>query len=69
LCEWRFLLLLTSTLLGCQINDYAGHAAGDNALAHSSRIEQSVRELAVPRAGLPITISIGLTQAPWAKPL
>jgi diguanylate cyclase (GGDEF)-like protein len=83
------------------INDYAGHAAGDNALrdvvaaisrclrpndllgrfggdefllifphtsysnAHnlSTRIEASVRELAVPRAGLPITISIGLTQA------
>jgi diguanylate cyclase (GGDEF)-like protein len=83
------------------INDYAGHAAGDNALRDvvaaisrclrandllgrfggdefllifpytsysnaltlSSRIEQSVRELAVPRAGLPITISIGLTQA------
>jgi diguanylate cyclase (GGDEF)-like protein len=83
------------------INDYAGHAAGDDALrdvvsaiserlrAHdllgrfggdefllifprtstvealtvTSRIEQSVRELSVPRAGLSVTISIGLTQA------
>lgn len=83
------------------INDRAGHAAGDSALrdvvsaisgrlraydfigrfggdefllifphtscsdAHtvSSRIEQSVRGLSVPGAGLPLTISIGLTQA------
>src|SRR3984885_4281136 len=29
----------------------------------SSRIEQSVRELSIPHAGLPLTISIGLTQA------
>ena len=29
----------------------------------SSRIEQSVRELSIPHAGLPLTINIGLTQA------
>jgi diguanylate cyclase (GGDEF)-like protein len=34
-----------------------------DAFVVSSRIEQSVRELSVPRAGLPLTISIGLTQA------
>jgi diguanylate cyclase (GGDEF)-like protein len=83
------------------INDYAGHAAGDTALRdvvsaisgrlhvydfvgrfggdefllvfpHTSypdalgvcsRIEQSVRELSVRGAGLPLTISTGLTQA------
>jgi diguanylate cyclase (GGDEF)-like protein len=83
------------------INDQAGHAAGDSALrdvvtaisgrlrAHdllgrfggdefllilphtnstealnvTSRIENSVRQLSVPGAGLPLTISIGLTQA------
>jgi diguanylate cyclase (GGDEF)-like protein len=34
-----------------------------DALIVSSRIEQSVRELSIPHAGLPLTISIGLTQA------
>lgn len=34
-----------------------------DAHAVSSRIEQSVRELSIPHAGLPLTISIGLTQA------
>jgi diguanylate cyclase (GGDEF)-like protein len=34
-----------------------------DALSVSSRIEQSVRELSIPGAGLPLTISIGLTQA------
>jgi diguanylate cyclase (GGDEF)-like protein len=34
-----------------------------DALAVSSRIEQSVRELSIPGAELPLTISIGLTEA------
>jgi diguanylate cyclase (GGDEF)-like protein len=55
--------------------DYLGRFGGDeflligprtsssDALIVSSRIEQSVRELSIPGAGLPLTISIGLTQA------
>ena len=39
------------------------HTSCSDALTVSSRIEQSVRELSIPRAGLPITISIGLTEA------
>jgi diguanylate cyclase (GGDEF)-like protein len=39
------------------------HTACSDALVVCSRIEQSVRELSIPRAGLPLTISIGLTQA------
>jgi len=39
------------------------HTASSDALSVSSRIEQSVRELSIPDAGLPLTISIGLTQA------
>jgi diguanylate cyclase (GGDEF)-like protein len=55
--------------------DYLGRFGGDefllifprtsssDALSVSSRIEQSVRELSIPGAELPLTISIGLTQA------
>jgi diguanylate cyclase (GGDEF)-like protein len=39
------------------------HTACSDALVVCSRIEQSVHELSIPRAGLPLTISIGLTQA------
>jgi diguanylate cyclase (GGDEF)-like protein len=39
------------------------HTSCSDALTISSRIEQSVRELSIPRAGLPVTISIGLTEA------
>jgi diguanylate cyclase (GGDEF)-like protein len=39
------------------------HTTWSDAFSVSSRIEQSVRELSVPGAGLPLTISIGLTQA------
>jgi diguanylate cyclase (GGDEF)-like protein len=39
------------------------HTACPDAQLISSHIEQSVRELTIPRAGLPLTISIGLTQA------
>jgi diguanylate cyclase (GGDEF)-like protein len=39
------------------------HTSYSNALTISSKIEQSVRELAPPRDGIPVTISTGLTQA------
>jgi diguanylate cyclase (GGDEF)-like protein len=39
------------------------HTSSSDALGLSSRIEQSVRELSIPDAGLPLTISIGITQA------
>lgn len=39
------------------------HTSASDALVVCSRIEQSVRELSVRGAGLPLTISIGLTQA------
>jgi diguanylate cyclase (GGDEF)-like protein len=39
------------------------HTSSSDALVVSSRIEQSVRELSIPDAELPLTISIGLTQA------
>jgi len=38
------------------------HTSCSDALVICSRIEQSVRELSIPGAGLPLTISIGLTQ-------
>ncbi|MCU1253454.1 MAG: hypothetical protein JWQ49_6483, partial [Edaphobacter sp.] len=38
------------------------HTSSSEAFTVSSRIEQSVRELSVRGAGLPLTISIGLTQ-------
>jgi diguanylate cyclase (GGDEF)-like protein len=39
------------------------HTSCSEALIVSSLIERSVRELSIPAAGLPLTISIGLTQA------
>jgi diguanylate cyclase (GGDEF)-like protein len=39
------------------------HTSSSDALNVSSRIEQTVRNLSVPDAGLPLTISIGITQA------
>jgi diguanylate cyclase (GGDEF)-like protein len=39
------------------------HTTCSEALSVCSRIELSVRELSIPRADLPLTISIGLTQA------
>jgi diguanylate cyclase (GGDEF)-like protein len=39
------------------------HTSCSDALIVASRIEQSVRELRIPGAGLPLTISVGLTQA------
>jgi diguanylate cyclase (GGDEF)-like protein len=39
------------------------HTSSSDALSVSSRIEQTVRRLNVPDAGLPLTISIGITQA------
>jgi diguanylate cyclase (GGDEF)-like protein len=39
------------------------HSSCSDALAVSSRIEQSVQELSIPGAGMPLTISIGITQA------
>jgi diguanylate cyclase (GGDEF)-like protein len=39
------------------------HTTCAEAFSVSSRIEQSVRELSIPGASLPLTISIGLTQA------
>ena len=44
------------------------HTSSPEALAICSRIEQSVRELSIPGGGLPLTISIGLTQPPTTKP-
>jgi diguanylate cyclase (GGDEF)-like protein len=43
------------------------HTSCSDALMVSSRIEESVRELSIPRAGLPLTISIGITQAASAE--
>jgi|HubBroStandDraft_6_1064221.scaffolds.fasta_scaffold82920_2 diguanylate cyclase (GGDEF)-like protein len=39
------------------------HTSSSEAFAVSSRIEQSVRELSIPGEAIPLTISIGLTQA------
>ncbi|HEX3373324.1 MAG TPA: GGDEF domain-containing protein [Edaphobacter sp.] len=39
------------------------HTDSSEAFAVSSRIEQSVRELSIPGEAIPLTISIGLTQA------
>jgi diguanylate cyclase (GGDEF)-like protein len=39
------------------------HTSSSDALSVSSRIEQTVRKLSIPDAGLPLTISIGITQA------
>jgi diguanylate cyclase (GGDEF)-like protein len=39
------------------------HTSSSEALGISSRIEQSVRELSIPDAGMPLTTSIGITQA------
>jgi diguanylate cyclase (GGDEF)-like protein len=68
---------LVSAISGhLRVHDFLGRFGGDefllifphtdcsDALVISSRIEQSVRELSsIPDAGLPLTISIGLTQA------
>src|SRR5580704_8939187 len=43
------------------------HTTCSEALTVCSRIEQSVRELSIPGAGLPLTISIGLTQAAYGE--
>jgi diguanylate cyclase (GGDEF)-like protein len=43
------------------------HTSCSDAIMVSSRIEESVRELSIPRAGLPLTISIGITQAAFAE--
>ena len=39
------------------------HTSCSDALVVSTRIEQSVHELSIPGAGMPLTISIGITQA------
>jgi diguanylate cyclase (GGDEF)-like protein len=39
------------------------HTTAPDALKVCSRIQQSIRELSIPSTGLPLTISIGLTQA------
>jgi diguanylate cyclase (GGDEF)-like protein len=39
------------------------HTSSSEALTVSSRIEQSIRELSIPGEAIPLTISIGLTQA------
>jgi diguanylate cyclase (GGDEF)-like protein len=43
------------------------HTACSDALTVCSRIELSVRELSIPRTGMPLTISIGLTQAAYSE--
>jgi diguanylate cyclase (GGDEF)-like protein len=43
------------------------HTSSSEAFTISSRIEQSVRELSIPGEAIPLTISIGLTQATSAE--